>query len=213
MNKQKNAFLVFKWELVSTSSFELSQIYTLIWYKTRIISNYCNYFLTLHSSSTKLYLCNITSVLWHSATPSWFFYFCPTQTNLLCQLFVPTRSQKYSCVSRLCDNDSCNFVRLNKIFPFLSHLSHLSTNRQMSTKPRWSPRSQKKFKTVTPYFHSVRSGKNWVTRVHETNNYKLWTLSSHSILYTLHSPLSTANCLQSVTTNFFAQTVPPTSKH
>ena len=30
-----------------------------------------------------------------------------------------------SCVSRLCDNDSCHFVRLNKNFPFLSH--HIST--------------------------------------------------------------------------------------
>ncbi len=31
------------------------------------------------------------------------------------------KKYKYSCVSRLFDNDSCNFVRLNIIFPFFSH--------------------------------------------------------------------------------------------
>ena len=117
-----------------------------------------------------------------------FFYFCPTQTNLLCQLFVPTRSQKYSCVSRLCDNDSCNFVRLNKIFPFLSHLSHLSTNRQMSTKPRWSPRSPKK-KSKLSHHISTPSG---VAKTESPESMKLTTINSLLSLYTLHSPLQTA---------------------
>ncbi len=31
------------------------------------------------------------------------------------------KKYKYSCVSRLFDTVRCNFVRLNKNFPFLSH--------------------------------------------------------------------------------------------
>ena len=50
-----------------------------------------------------------------------------------------------SCVSRLCGTVRCNFVRLNKIFPFLSHLSQTSHENQnffsklshnLSTPPR-----------------------------------------------------------------------------
>ena len=33
----------------------------------------------------------------------------PLPNKSLCQLFVPTRSQKYSCVSRLFDTYRCNF--------------------------------------------------------------------------------------------------------
>ena len=37
----------------------------------------------------------------------------PLPNKSLCQLFVPTRSQKYSCVSRLFDTYRCNFLRLS----------------------------------------------------------------------------------------------------
>ena len=58
------------------------------------------------------------------------YYLCARTRTLIISIIMKTKNKKTSCFSRLFDTVRCNFVRLNKIFPFLSHLSQTSHENQ-----------------------------------------------------------------------------------